>query len=184
MASLLASAKSPIKQWQPHIVHCNDWQTGLAPAYMKLVDHVSAKSIFSIHNIAFQGCFHEGWRQELELPPSGFGILGYEYYGQLSFLKAGAFYADQISTVSPTYAHEIQTAAFGFGMQGLLLERNQALTGILNGIDTTDWNPKTDRHLPANFSVQRLAGKKVVKRGLQAKLGLIEDEAAPLLGCG
>jgi starch synthase len=84
--------------------------------------------------------------------------------------------------VSPTYANEIQTAAFGFGMQGLLLERNQALTGILNGIDTTEWNPQTDSHIPANFSAERLAGKKVVKLGLQAKLGLIEDETTPLLG--
>jgi starch synthase len=182
MASILASAKSPIKQWQPQIVHCNDWQTGLAPAYMKLVDQVSAKSIFSIHNIAFQGCFHEGWRQELALPAGGFSIFGYEYYGQLSFLKAGVFYADQISTVSPTYAQEIQTPAFGFGMQGLLLERNQALTGILNGIDTTEWNPKTDCHLPAHFSAQRLAGKKAVKGNLQASLGLTVDESAPLLG--
>ena len=182
MASILASAQSPIKQWHPQIVHFNDCQTGLATAYMKLVDQVRAKSIFSIHNIAFQGCFHEGWRQELGLPAIGFSVLGYEYYGQLSFLKAGAFYADQISTVSPTYANEIQTAAFGFGMQGLLLERNQALTGILNGIDTTEWNPQTDSHIPANFSAERLAGKKVVKLGLQAKLGLIEDETTPLLG--
>jgi starch synthase len=182
LASLLASPQSPIKHWQPELVHCNDWQTGLTPAYMKLVDKVSAKSIFSIHNIAFQGCFHEGWRHELMLPAEGFSLFGYEYYGQLSFLKAGVFYADQISTVSPTYAREIQTPAFGFGMQGLLQERQLDLTGILNGIDTTEWNPKTDVHLPAHFSAKQLAGKQVVKRSLQNALGLIADESAPLLG--
>jgi len=182
VAAILASDHSPISDWQPGIVHCNDWQTGLAPAYMKLVDQSKAKSIISLHNMAFQGSYPPHWVTTLGLPSAGFSIEGYEYHGQLSFLKAGIFYADAISTVSPRYAKEIQTAAFGFGLEGLLTKRGDEIKGILNGIETEEWNPETDQHLIKNYSSTKLAGKKQVKKALQEKLGLNIDANAPLLG--
>jgi starch synthase len=182
VASLLCSKKTPLPSWQPDLIQCNDWQTGLAPAYMKLVDKSTTKSVFSIHNLAFQGCFDASWLKPLELPAAQFQINGFEYYGQISFLKAGVFYADQLCTVSPTYAQEIQTSKCGFGMEGLLKTRSGDLTGILNGIDTQEWNPASDVHLPKNYSDGRITGKKAVKRALQQQLGLQIDADAPLLG--
>ena len=182
VASLLCSNNSPLQNWQPDIIQCNDWQTGLAPAYMKLVDGSHTKSVFSIHNLAFQGCFDKTWVEKLALPVEQFSINGFEYFDQLSFLKAGLFYADQLSTVSPTYAQEIQTSKFGFGFEGLLKTRNKDLTGILNGIDTNEWNPALDAHLIKNYSNSRITGKKAVKQALQQQLGLQIDANAPLLG--
>ncbi len=182
IASILAGTNSPLPDWKPDLVHCNDWQTGLAPAYMKLVDHSPAKSILSIHNIAFQGNFHPGWLHTLALPVNSFQINGLEYYGQISFLKAGVFYADKLSTVSPTYAKEIQTEAYGFGMQGLLKSRADDLVGILNGIDSNEWNPEKDTHLRKHYSSVKLDGKKTIKANLQKHLGLHVDADAPILG--
>ena len=182
VASLLCSAQSPLADWLPDLIQCNDWQTGLAPAFMKLVDKSTTKSIFSIHNLAFQGCFDASWLKPLELPAAQFQINGFEYYGQISFLKAGIFYADQLCTVSPTYAQEIQTKQYGFGMEGLLKARTGDLTGILNGIDTQEWNPASDAHLPKNYSDSRITNKNTVKRTLQQQLGLQIDADAPLLG--
>ncbi len=119
VAAMLGSAASPIA-WQADIVHCNDWQSGLAPAYLQLTQSKHAKSVFTIHNIAFQGNFDRDWLVPLELPQSCFDVHGVEFHGYLSFLKAGLHYADRIVTVSPTYAHEIQTTEMGNGMQGLL----------------------------------------------------------------
>ena len=182
VASLLCSASSPIKDWLPDLIHCNDWQTGLTPAYMKLLDNSPTKCLFSIHNIAFQGCFDASWIETLELPAAHFQINGFEYFKQLSFLKAGLFYADKLCTVSPTYAQEIQTKQFGFGLEGLLQSRAADLKGIVNGIDTHEWNPATDVHLPKNYSNSRITGKHSVKRALQQQLGLNIDANAPLLG--
>lgn len=182
VAALLSSAQSPVNDWQPDIVHCNDWQTGLTPAYMKLVEHSSAKSVISLHNMAFQGCYSPSWLSTLALPPANFSIEGYEYHGQLSFLKAGIFYADAISTVSPRYAQEIQTAAFGFGLEGLLAKRGHEIKGILNGIETDEWNPATDQYLCKPYTISNLSGKKRVKAALQQTLGLSIDASAPLLG--
>lgn len=182
VASILASEKTPINDWTPDIVHCNDWQTGLAPAYMKLTENSSAKSIISLHNMAFQGTYPPHWVTSLGLPSTGFSIEGFEYHGQLSFLKAGVFYADAISTVSPRYATEIQTAAFGFGLEGLLTIRGDEIKGILNGIETDEWNPTSDPHLTENYSSAEIEGKKKVKQTLQEKLGLHVDADAPLLG--
>jgi len=182
VAAILASDHSPIHDWQPDIVHCNDWQTGLAPAYMRLTEHSKAKAIISLHNMAFQGCFPPQWVSTLGLPSAGFSIEGFEYHGQLSFLKAGIFYADAISTVSPRYAKEIQTTAFGFGLEGLLTQRGDEIKGILNGIETEEWNPATDKYLCSNYSANDLAGKQKVKATLQQKLGLTVDADAPLLG--
>jgi starch synthase len=182
VAAVISGSNSPITDWRPDIVHCNDWQTGLAPAYMKLVEHTTAKSIISLHNMAFQGCYAPGWLTTLALPHSNFTVEGFEYHGQLSFLKAGIFYADTITTVSPSYAKEIQTAEFGFGLEGLLSKRGSELKGILNGIETDEWNPESDPHLVKTYSAAKLAGKKEVKSALQEKLGLQIDANAPLLG--
>ncbi len=182
VASLLCSAQSPMSDWLPELIQCNDWQTGLAPAYMKLLDNSQVKSIFSIHNLAFQGCFDATWLAKLELPAAHFQINGFEYHSQISFLKAGLFYADQLSTVSPTYAQEIQTKQFGFGLEGLLQTRKDDLTGIVNGIDAHEWNPATDVHLPKNYSNSRITGKYAVKHALQQQLGLEIRADAPLLG--
>ncbi len=182
VASLLCSDNSPLPNWLPDLIQCNDWQTGLAPAYMKLVDHSTTKSILSIHNLAFQGCFDANWLKALELPAEHFQINGFEYFKQISFLKAGLFYADKLSTVSPTYAQEIQSKQFGFGLEGLLKTRQDDLTGILNGIDTHEWNPASDVHLEKHYSNSRITGKKAVKHALQQQLGLQIDANAPLLG--
>ena len=182
VASLLCSTSSPIKDWLPDLIHCNDWQTGLTPAYMKLLDNSQTKSIFSIHNIAFQGCFDASWIEQLDLPAAHFQMNGFEYFKQLSFLKAGLFYADQLCTVSPTYAQEIQTTQFGFGLEGLLQTRAADLTGIVNGIDAQEWNPATDVHLPKHYSNARITGKHTVKHALQQQLGLTIDANSPLLG--
>lgn len=182
VAAILASEKTPIKSWLPDIVHCNDWQTGLAPAYMSLTEHSNAKSIISLHNMAFQGCYSPNWVESLGLPSSGFSIEGFEYHGQLSFLKAAIFYADAISTVSPRYAKEIQTAAFGFGLEGLLSKRGDEIKGILNGIETEEWNPATDKYLSHTYNSENLQGKLQVKLALQRDSGLDIDANAPLLG--
>jgi len=182
VASLLCSKKSLLRNWLPSIVHCNDWQTGLTPAYMKLIDNSSVKSLLSIHNLAFQGNFEESWLTRLELPQEHFKINGFEFFGKISFLKAGIYYADQLSTVSQTYAKEIQTELYGCGLQGLLQARKNDLSGILNGIDTQEWNPATDKYLPVHYSNQRITGKSRVKYLLQKQLGLKIDADAPLLG--
>lgn len=182
VAAILSSRQSPISKWQPDIVHCNDWQTGLTPAYMKLTDDSPARSILSLHNMAFQGIFPAEWVAKLGLPHEHFILDGFEYYDQLSFLKAGIFYADSLSTVSPSYALEIQTEEFGFGLQGLLAKRGDELHGILNGIEMDEWNPGTDPYLIKKYTATRIAGKKEVKKALQKSLGLNNDANAPLLG--
>ncbi|MDP3608157.1 MAG: glycogen synthase GlgA [Methylophilus sp.] len=181
VASLLSIYQS-FWDWVPDIVHCNDWQTGLAPYYMRQQGLTDAKSLLSIHNIAFQGNFEQHWVKSLELSPKDFQIDGFEFYQQVSFLKAGIFYADKLSTVSPTYALEIQTEAFGFGLQGLLQLRSSDITGILNGIDTEEWNPEADPYLPFVYSEKKLSGKAKVKTALQQQLHLTVQQDAPLLG--
>lgn len=182
IAAILSSEASPLKDWQVDIVHCNDWQSGLTPAYLHFAVGKKAKSIISLHNMAFQGCFDASWVEKLQLPAAGFVMNGFEYYQQLSFLKAGVYYADKLTTVSRTYAQEIQTAAFGFGFEGILSARAKDLVGILNGIDTAEWNPTTDTHLIKSYSAEKRAGKKHVKKALQKTLGLQVDAHAPLLG--
>lgn len=182
IAATLSATGSPLKDWMPDIVHCNDWQCGLTPAYMKLNHPTAAKSVLSIHNLAFQGSYDASMVERLSLPRSSFQMNGLEYYGQLSFLKGGVFYADALSTVSPTYAEEIQTAEYGFGMQGLLDLRGHEIKGILNGIDINEWNPETDPHLAKKYSDTSISGKKAVKAALQKQFGLQIDANAPLLG--
>lgn len=186
IAAILSCSQSPLSDWIPDIVHCNDWQSGLTPAYLYFMRASGiqncASSVLSIHNLIFQGNFSSDWVSQLWLPPESYQMHGLEYYGQLSFLKAGIFYADTLTTVSPTYAREIQTEEFGFGMQGLLATRQLDLHGILNGIDMQEWDPARDPHLTHHYDAENLPGKKAVKQALQQKLGLQQDKAAPLLG--
>jgi starch synthase len=177
----MLSVPNMLQPWQPELVHCNDWQSGLTPYYLRQLAS-PAKSVFSIHNLAFQGNFHADWRHRLLLSEQDFQPAGYEFYGHLSFMKAGLYYADALSTVSPTYAKEIQTEQFGFGFQGLLQHRAHDLTGILNGIDTDVWDPATDPYLPAHYTSKTLARKQQVKQALQAELNLQPRVSSPLLG--
>ncbi|MEW5944322.1 MAG: glycogen synthase GlgA [Pseudomonadota bacterium] len=181
IGAILGGADSPLP-WRPDIVHCNDWQTGLAPAYLHFGPQPRAATVITIHNLAFQGCFPAAMTERLGLPQESFGINGVEYYGRMSFLKAGLYYADHITTVSPTYAEEIQREPLGFGMQGLLASRRDHLTGIVNGIDLGEWDPATDAALARNYNAARLSGKAANKRALQEKLGLDIDPDVPLLG--
>ena len=180
VAAVLGSNASPLV-WHPDLVHCNDWQTGLTPAYLHFAQG-AVPSVISIHNLAFQGIFPAAVVQELYLPPSCFSIDGVEFYGNMSFLKAGLFYADHITTVSPNYAKEIQQVELGFGMQGLLTTRRDHLTGILNGIDTDEWNPMTDPHLVRPYSSANMTGKAADKEALQSRMGLHIEPDTPLLG--
>jgi starch synthase len=180
VAAILGSNDSPMT-WRPDVVHCNDWQTGLTPAYLRYAPG-AARSVMSIHNIAFQGVFPGHWTPELGLPWECYRADGAEYYGNLSFLKAGLFFCDHITTVSPTYAREIQTDALGFGMQGLLRHRSHTLTGILNGIDYHEWNPATDPHLCAAYDSRNLAGKAANKAELQRQMELEVNPEVPLFG--
>ncbi|HYD33478.1 MAG TPA: glycogen synthase GlgA, partial [Methylophilaceae bacterium] len=186
VAALLSCGETPLQDWIPDVVHCNDWQSGLTPAYMHYFRALGtphcAKTALSIHNLIFQGNFPADWVTRLWLPPESFQMHGLEYYGQLSFLKAGIFYADSLTTVSPTYAREIQTPEFGFGMQGLLASRQHDIHGILNGIDMHEWNPARDAHLVEHYDAEHLEGKRAVKQALQARMSLAQDENPPLLG--
>ena len=179
-AALLAT--EGVGGWQPQVLHANDWQTALAGAYLAHTQRRSVVFVQTIHNLAYQGVFPRGVLGDLALPPSAFSIDGLEFHGQLSFLKAGIRYADAITTVSPTYAREIQTAAFGVGLDGLLRARSSDLTGILNGIDYTIWDPALDPQLASTYSVDNLDGKKLNKTALQRTVGLPELADVPLLG--
>jgi starch synthase len=180
VAALLGSAASPIS-WRPQILHCNDWQAGLVPAYLQYAE-APALTVMTIHNLAFQGNFAPVILPELGLPWDCYKADGVEFYGQLSFMKAGLYYANHITTVSPTYAREIQTEELGFGMQGLLAHRSKLLTGILNGIDLDVWNTTTDSYLHHHYGAEDLSGKAANKRALQQHMGLQLDADIPLFG--
>jgi starch synthase len=176
---LLAKAAALVAQALPaDVVHANDWPAGLVPLFVKK----DIPSVLTVHNLAFQGNFDAGWVQKLGLPPESFTMEGAEFHGQLSFLKAGLAYADAITTVSPTYAREIQGAELGCGMDGLLRHRAAALTGILNGIDTDIWDPAKDEKIKERYSASNLAKKLVNKSALQKLLGLEVRADVPLFG--
>lgn len=181
VAALLGSDRNPLS-WRAQLVHCHDWQTALAPAYLKYLGGARARTLVTVHNLAFQGLFGAATLTELGLPPHAWQIDGVEYHGYLSFLKAGLQHADWITSVSPTYAREIQTDAEGMGLAGLLRWRSEKLSGILNGIDEMVWNPATDPHLSAHYSAEDLSGKAANKRALQRRMGLAENSQLPLLG--
>jgi starch synthase len=181
LAAILSSAHSPIS-WRPQVLHCQDWQTGLGPAYLHFMPGATAGSVMTIHNLAYQGVFPPVTVSRLGLPPSAFSADGLEYYGNMSFLKGGLHYADRITTVSPNYAQEIQSEPLGMGMQGLLGHRASVLTGILNGIDTDAWDPESDPYIAKYYNAVRLPVKLENKKALQERLGLAAEEAVPLVG--
>jgi starch synthase len=178
VAALLAGGASPL-DWRPQVLHCNDWQTALAPVYAR-EEGCAVATVLTIHNLAFQGNFDPAVLGALELPPRLFGIEGLEFYGRLSFLKGGLMAADALTTVSPTYAGEIRTPEFGCGMDGILRRRADILTGILNGIDTDAWNPSTDPFLAATYGARDLSSKRRNKREFQREMGLAVDDDVPL----
>jgi len=165
------------REWRPALLHAHDWHAGLAPAYMAAHPGPSAASLFTVHNLAFQGLFPFEVSGELGLPPTQLGYDGMEFHGELSFLKAGLVFADRITTVSPTYAEEIRGAEHGCGLDGLLRVRASRLSGILNGVDTQVWNPATDAEIACRYDAADLAGKQRCKQALQAELGLAVGEA-------
>ncbi len=167
--------------WQPDIVHCHDWQTGLVPALLELSGKRPA-TVFTVHNLAYQGNIMQSVYTELNLPPALFHDNGLEFWGQASFIKGGLAYADRVNTVSIGYASEITTPAFGNGMEGILRSRGDRLSGILNGIDINDWNPATDPYLPQNYNAQTLDKKSSNKTALQELMGLPVDTSLPVLG--
>jgi starch synthase len=171
VAAWLALVRGPVA-WQPDVVHLNDWQTG--PAAALLAQEATAPpTLFTIHNMAFQGLFDADALSFLRLPASTFDAQGLEYYGKVSYLKAGIRYATRIATVSEAYAQEILTPEFGFGLEGLLRQRANDLIGILNGADYEEWSPQTDRHIRAHFGTGDVAVKKpICKEALRRRLGL------------
>jgi len=180
-AAWLAGPQTPL-DFRPDILHCNDWQTGMAPAYLHFGKAPRTPSIFTVHNLAYQGIFPATTLDDLGLPAESFSMHGVEYFGKLSFLKAGLFYATRLTTVSPTYAQEIQTETFGMGFQGLLTARKDVLHGILNGIDTVEWNPSKDKYLDAPYGLDNLAGKALNKLAIQDAFGLERNPNVPLMG--
>ncbi|MGE5517799.1 MAG: glycogen synthase GlgA [Bacteroidota bacterium] len=181
-AARLCTADSPVK-WRPHVLHCHDWQTGLAPAYLKAWQTEDRPAtVFTIHNIAYQGQFLADTVPRLGLPWDFYHMQGLEYWDTMSFLKAGLVYSDKLTTVSPRYAKEIQAAPHGCGMEGVLADRAADLTGILNGADYGVWDPATDVRLAHPYpALDYVAGKAANKAALQAELGLEQKPDAPLL---
>jgi starch synthase len=168
--------------WAPQVVHAHDWQAGLVPAYLHWWGGPRPATVFTIHNLHFAGRFAPHLCSAVALPPHAYSMHGVELYGSLSFLKAGLYYSDRLTTVSPEYAKEIQTPLGGEGLQGLLSARSPDLTGILNGIDVEQWSPATDPHLAARYQASTLGEKAASKAALQTELGLRVDPEAPLLG--
>ncbi|HEU0203315.1 MAG TPA: glycogen synthase GlgA [Burkholderiaceae bacterium] len=174
------------RTWRADVLHAHDWHAGLAAAYRRQQPLALPRTVFTIHNLAFLGPFARSELGALMLPADTFAPDGLEFFGQGSFMKAGIFYSDALTTVSPTYAREIQTAEFGCRFEGLLRHRADVLHGILNGIDTEIWNPATDPHLPAHYdersALDPRAGKPSCKTALQQELGLPADEKRLLIG--
>ena len=160
---------------QTDLVHANDWHTGLLPYFLARHDGARPKTVFTTHNMAFQGVFTPE-----QVPDIGVG--DFEFYNKISFLKAALTYADRVTTVSPTYAREILTPEYGFGLEGVLAARGAHFSGILNGIDETIWNPATDHFLPANYRPHDLSGKRLCKRELQREMELPIAPDIPLIG--
>jgi starch synthase len=180
-AAQLAEGLDP--GWQPELVHAHDWHAGLAPAYLAFAPRNGRPrvgSVFTVHNLAYQGLFSGAHFAELGLPSEAFGLNGLEYFGQVSFMKSGLSFSDRITTVSPTYAREIQTPEQGFGLDGVLRSRAGALTGILNAVDDQVWNPASDALIPQRYDLRRLEGKALCKAAMQEELGLAIEADAPL----
>jgi starch synthase len=166
------------------IIHCNDWQTGLIPVYLKTIykdEFPQTATLITVHNIGYQGIF---WHFDMSLTGLGwdlFHMKALEFYGKINFLKGGLIFADNITTVSRTYAREIQTSEYGFGLDKVLKKRSSNLHGIINGIDYNEWGPWKDNLIPAKYNKKNLSGKAVCKKSLQKECGLPETDS-PLIG--
>jgi starch synthase len=165
-------AGGAVKGQRFDLVHAHDWQTGLTPAYLAFAGARAVPSVMTIHNMAFQGYFPAAVFPALGLPPEAWSVDAVESYGGVGFLKAGMQLASAITTVSPTYAREIRSVEFGMGLEGIVLARSTCVHGILNGIDTAEWNPATDAHLAARFTPGKLAARTKNKRALEQEFGL------------
>lgn len=171
--------------WKADVLHLHDWQTALCAVYLKTVERTRADrppvpTVLTLHNVGYQGLFPAAQFEETGLPASVFTPEGLEFYGSANLLKGGMIFADYLTTVSPTYAKEILTPEFGFGLEGVLRNRQDRLQGILNGIDADQWNPETDTHLSARYSVVDRAGKRACKQALQREFRL-PVRSVPLL---
>jgi starch synthase len=167
--------------WTPDVVHCHDWHTALLPAYLRVADGPS--TLLTIHNLAHQGRFPRDQFPILGLAPGWFNMHGVEYHGDVNVLKAGLVSAHVLNTVSETYAREIQTPEFGYGLDGVMRERAGDLFGVLNGVDYGEWDPRHDGQIAARYSADDLSGKARCKTALQQELGLPTNAYAPLIGC-
>ncbi len=169
------------------VVHAHDWQTALLPVYVRLAEErhrttLAVKTVFTVHNQAFQGVFPMDTFGLTGLPEEFRSVDGLEFFGQINLMKAGLLFADRVTTVSPTYAKEIQTPEYGCGLEGVIATRASDLVGLLNGIDDEVWNPSTDVLLPARYSVDDLAGKAKCRRALLRKCGFDPETTAPVFG--
>ncbi len=170
--------------WIPHVIHAHDWEAGLIPALLERgYNQVlpATRSVFSIHNIAYQGAF---WHFDMKLTGLDWALFNpmhVEHYGKLNLMKAGIVFADRVTTVSRRYAEEIQLPEFGYGLDAVMKGHNYKLSGITNGIDAAVWNPATDPHIPAKFDKKKLAGKKSCKDKLREEFGLARDNDACLM---
>ena len=182
VAAQLADELDPV--WSAEVVHAHDWHAGLAPAYLKAEEIKTgrklAASIFTVHNLAYQGIFPYRVLDEINLPVWFFNVHGLEFHGQVSFLKAGLYFADKITTVSPSYAREIQGEEQGCGLHGLLQARSHDLSGILNGVDSKVWSPLNDSLIAANYNTRSVAGKQVCRSALQEYCGLVKQDEKPI----
>jgi len=171
-----------IPAFVPQVVHAHDWQAGLTHAFLHYSERPRPGTIMTVHNLAYPGKFPQELLAEIGLPADAFTMDGLEFYGGIGFLKAGLRFADRITTVSPTYAREIQEPDAGMGLDGLLRGRSDVLSGIINGIDITEWNPATDPRIAQPFTVARLADRAANKKALQSRFGLPPHADACLLG--
>jgi starch synthase len=167
--------------WHADVVHANDWHAGLIAPLIAFGPGKKPGTVFTLHNLAYQGTFPASVFPELGLPEGIYNPEGVEFYGKVSFLKAGIRYSDQLTTVSPTYAREALTPDFGCGLEGLLQSRRQDFTGILNGVDYDTWDPSSDRHLPQSYGARSIIGKRRCKQELQLELKLDPIPDMPLL---
>jgi starch synthase len=165
-----------LPNWRPDIVHVHDWQAGLTLAYLRHGARPALPAVVTVHNLSFQGQFPASIFSELQLPPGAFSVEGIEYYGNVGYLKAGLRYANAITTVSPTYAQEIRTSAFGMGMEGLINARAAVLYGIVNGIDTEVWDPGSDLDLESTYNSRTLQKRQKNRAALEKRFSL---ESAP-----
>lgn len=177
----------PFLDFQPDVIHCHDWHAGMIPVmltqYRNQEFFRSIKTVFTIHNLQYQGVFPKSILGDLlGLGWEHFNVNGVEYHDQVSFMKGGLNYSNALTTVSPTYAQEIQTPFYGADLEGVLARRQSFLSGIINGIDTEEWNPQTDPHIVRNYTWRSLKRKEENKVALQEELGLTQDPGIPMLG--